>query len=396
MNGSLLDIALVVGILGFAISGYRQGFVVGALSFVGFFGGALFGVQLAPIIANEFTSQTSRIAVALGIAFGCALIGQVLAVAIGSRIRANMRSSGARVVDGFGGSAVSVVALLLVAWMVATPLASSTSPWLAAQVRQSKVVTGVNDVVPNSVRTLYNRFGDVVEQGDFPQVLGPLTPTQVRQVPAPDNALTNVPAVDNAKPSILKVVGSAPSCGKRLEGTGFIYAPHRVMTNAHVVAGTEDLKVQSQATGETFKATVVYYDPDVDVAVLDVPELDAPSLSFNDGAGSGDDAIVVGYPLDGDYQAVAARIRDQRLIQGPNIYKAGTIKRSVYTIRSKVQSGNSGGPLLSSNGQVYGVVFAAAIDDADTGYVLTYSEVKQAADSARSATRSVSTQDCSD
>jgi S1-C subfamily serine protease len=394
VDGSLLDIALVVGILGFAISGYRQGFVVGALSFVGFFGGALFGVQLAPIIANQFSSQSSRIAVALGIAFGCALIGQVLAVAVGSRIRAGLRSSSVRVVDGFGGSVVSVTALLLVAWMVATPLASSASPWLNGQVRRSVVVDAVNNVVPNSVRSLYNSFGEVVEQGDFPQVLGPLTPTQVRAVPAPDNALKNVPAVTNSEPSILKIIGQAPSCDRRLEGSGFVYAPHRVMTNAHVVAGTDEVSVESEATGKKFKATVVWYDPDRDVAVLDVEGLDAPALKFNKDVGSGDDAIVVGYPLDGAYQAVPARIRDQRTIKGPNIYRRGSVTRSVLTLRALVQSGNSGGPLLSSEGQVYGVVFAAAVDDEDTGYALSYDEVKEAAVGGQNATEAVSTQDC--
>ena len=394
MTGSLLDIALVVGIIGFAVSGYRQGFVVGALSFVGFFGGALFGVQLAPIIANQFSNSTSRIAIALGIAFGCALIGQVLAVAVGSRIRAGLRSSGVRVVDGFGGSVVSVAALLLVAWMVATPLASSTSPWLAAQVRRSVVVDAVNQAVPGQVRTLYNRFGDVVEQGDFPQVLGPLTPTNVRAVSAPDAALTKAPVVTRSKPSILKIVGQAPSCDRRLEGTGFVYAPHRVMTNAHVVAGTNKVTVQSYATAETQNATVVWYDPDRDVAILDVPDLEAPTLQFNSQAATGDDAIVVGFPLDGDYTATAARIREQRTIVGPNIYKAGTVTRSVLTLRSNVQSGNSGGPLLATDGTVYGVVFAAAIDDAETGYALSVSEVAPAAAGGKNATKEVSTGDC--
>ena len=394
MDGSLLDIALVVGILGFAVSGYRQGFVVGALSFVGFFGGALFGVQLAPIIANQFDNSTSRIAIALGIAFGCALIGQVLAVAVGSRIRAGLRSSSVRVLDGFGGSVVSVTALLLVAWMVATPLASSTSPWLAAQVRRSVVVGGVNDAVPGQVKQLYNRFGDVVEQGDFPQVLGPLTPTKVRAVDPPDAALSNAPVVTRSKSSILKVIGQAPSCDRRLEGTGFLYSTHRVMTNAHVVAGTSKVTVQSYASGETKEATVVWYDPNRDVAILDVPDLEAPALKFNSDAATGDDAIVVGFPLDGDYSATAARIREQRTIVGPNIYNAGEVTRSVLTLRAKVRSGNSGGPLLATDGSVYGVVFAAAVDDTDTGFALSVSEVSAAATAGKTATKEVSTGAC--
>lgn len=398
MDGSLLDIALVIGILGFAVSGYRQGFVVGALSFVGFFGGALFGVQLAPIIANQFDDQTSRVATALAVAFGCALIGQVLAVAVGSRVRAGLRSSGVRVVDGFGGSVVSVTALLLVAWMVATPLASSSSPWINAQVRRSVVVDAVNSAVPDAVRSLYEQFGDVVEQGDFPQVLGPLTPTEVRKVDPPDSALANSPVVQQARASVVKVIGQAPSCDRRLEGTGFVYSPNRVMTNAHVVAGTEEVRVQTSSKddgdGQTYRATVVWYDPNRDVAVLEVTGLNAPALNFNAHVASGADAIVVGYPEDGPYVPTAARIRDERTIIGPNIYNAGEVKRRVLTLRSEVRSGNSGGPLLAADGSVYGVVFAAAVDDPETGFALSVAEITSAANGGRQATQQVSTQSC--
>jgi len=392
VDGSLLDLALLVGILGFAVSGYRQGFVVGALSFVGFFGGALFGVQLAPVVANQFESQTSRVATALAVAFGCALIGQVLAVAVGSRVRAGMRSSGLRVLDGFGGSVVSVIALLLVAWMVATPLASSSSPWLAGQVRRSVIIPAINEAVPDTVRQLYDRFGKVVEQGDFPQVLGPLTPTEVRPVDPPDSALAQSEVVRQAEASVVKVIGQARSCDRRLEGTGFVYDRGRIMTNAHVVAGTDQVEVES--LGETFPARVVFYDPDVDVAVLVVDGLDAPVLKFNQRASSGADAIVVGYPEDGPYTATAARIRDERTIKGPNIYRSGEVQREVLMLRSEVRSGNSGGPLLAADGTVYGVVFAAAVDDPETGFALSVDQVRDAAVNGQRATEQVSTRGC--
>lgn len=392
MDGSLLDIALVVGILGFAVSGYRQGFVVGALSFVGFFGGALFGVQLAPVIANQFNSQTSRVAIALAVAFGSALIGQVLAVAIGSRVRASMRSSGLRVLDGFGGSIVSVVALLLVAWMVATPLGNSSSPWLAGQVRRSVVIPAVDAAVPNTVRSLYDRFGDVVEQGDFPQVLGPLTPTEVKPVAPPNSALANSEVVKAAQASVVKVIGQAPSCDRRLEGSGFLFSEGRVMTNAHVVAGTDEVQVES--LGERYQAKVVYYDPDTDVAVLDVENLNAPLLRFNPRAAAGADAIVVGYPEDGPYTATPARIRDERMIKGPNIYNSVDVQREVLMLRAEVRSGNSGGPLLASDGTVYGVVFAAAVDNKETGFALSYDQISEAIVKGKQSDQSVTTQGC--
>jgi S1-C subfamily serine protease len=393
VSGSYLDLLLLTGALGFAISGYRQGFVVGALSFVGFFGGALIGIQLAPVVAGRFVASTSKVGVALAVAFGCALIGQVIAVAIGSRLRAAvLRGQGLRAVDGLGGSVVSVVALLLVAWMVATPLALSPSTWLAAQVRQSIVVHSVDKVVPDPVRSLYERFGDVVERGDFPQVLGPLTPTEVREVPSPDPALVNDPVVRRVQASVVKVVGQAPSCDRRLEGSGFVYAPGLVMTNAHVVAGVDTVRVES--LGRKYGARVVVYDPRRDLAVLRVGSLQAEALPFNAAAQPQAGAIVVGYPQDGPYKPTAARIREVRSIYGPDIYQSSQLTRQVLTLKAEVRSGNSGGPLLAVDGSVYGVIFAAAVDDPDTGFALAMDEVQPVADAGRTAVAEVDTQGC--
>jgi S1-C subfamily serine protease len=392
MYGTLLDIALVVAVLVFAFSGYRQGFVVGALSFVGFFGGALLGVQVAPRIADRFDDDLARLAVAVTVAFGLAMVGQGLAVILGSRIRDRLRARPVRVVDGIGGSVISVLALLLVAWMVATPLASSSSPWLAREVRGSAVLGVVDRAVPDPVRTLYGSFGAVVRQGDFPEVFGRLTPTRVPDVAPPDSSLQRAAVVRNARGSVVKVFGSAPSCARRLEGSGFVYAPERVMTNAHVVAGVRGVKVE--VDGDRHDARVVVYDPERDLAVLYVPELAAPVLRFAEPAPADADAVVLGYPEDGPYTATAARVRDTRTIRGPDIYQQGSVRRSVYTLRSDVRSGNSGGPLMSLAGGVYGVIFAAAADDPQTGFALTAREAAPVAAAGRSATTRVSTQAC--
>jgi S1-C subfamily serine protease len=320
------------------------------------------------------------------------VIGQTFAVLVGGRIRDRMRHDHLRRVDNVGGGIVSALAVLLVAWMVAAPLGSAQYPWLASQVRRSAVIGAVDTVVPGQVRNLYSAFSDVVGRGDFPEVFGPLTPTEVTEVDPPDRRLVKSPAVQIAARSTVKVLGEAPSCDRRLEGTGFFYAKNRIMTNAHVVAGVKDLRVELGSRTES--ARVVAYDPDRDLAVLYVPDLDAPPMPFTKPALRGTDAIVVGYPLDGPYRPSEARIRDSRTIKGPNIYNTGTVRREVYTLRSKVQSGNSGGPLIATNGAVIGVIFAAAADDPQTGFALTAAEAAPVADAGRNATRAVSTQGC--
>ncbi len=393
MNGHLVDVVLVVLALLFAINGYRQGFVVGMLSFIGFFGGAVAGVQIAPLVAERFSGPAGRVVVSLTIVFALALLGQALAAVVGNRIRRSIRNQGLQVADDIGGAAVSVVAVLMVAWMVAAPLASSSVPWLAKAVRNSSIVGGVDKAMPGQARALYNSMRDAVDTDNFPNVFGALTPTQVRSVAPPDPALAGSAVVQRAHRSVVKILGDAPSCSRRIEGSGFVYAPQHVMTNAHVVAGTRT--VQVEANGDRYRARVVVYDPKRDLAVLYVPDLDAPVLKWSPRpAASGDGAIVVGYPLDGPYRAVSARVRDLRQVRGPDIYETGTVVRQVYTIRSDVRSGNSGGPLLASDGTVYGVIFAAAADDPETGFALSQTETAPVAAEGRTATEAGGTGHC--
>jgi S1-C subfamily serine protease len=180
--------------------------------------------------------------------------------------------------------------------------------------------------------------------------------------------------VSRVHESVVKIYGQAPSCDRQIEGSGFVYARHRVLTNAHVVAGSTSAAVV--VDGRSQPATVVLYDPRTDVAVLAVDHLGLPALTWATGAAdSGDDAIVAGYPLDGPFTVRSARIRADFDLRGPDIYGSSTVTREVYTVRGTVQSGNSGGPLLDSHGRVLGVVFGAAPDAADVGFVLTADEV---------------------
>jgi S1-C subfamily serine protease len=392
VTGSVLDLVLVVVAIAFAANGYRQGLVVGFLGFVGFLGGALLGVQLSPLVAEWVDPGVGRVLVALLVVFAVATLGQALAVVIGSALRNRLPGKATRVADNLGGSVVSVIAALLVVWMVAAPLASAPVPWLASEVRRSAVIETVDNAMPESVRRLYARLGATVDAGDFPEVFGRLTPTDVRSVEPPDPRLAQSPVVRGAQRSVVKVLGEAPSCDRRLEGTGFVFAPQRVMTNAHVVAGTRNLVIESG--DERLEARVVVYDPERDLAVLAVPGLSAPVLRFAPPARPGADAIVVGYPLDGPYTPVAARVRDVRQVRGPDIYNSRTVEREVYTIRATVRSGNSGGPLLAANGTVYGVIFAAAVDDPQTGFALTGRESAPVIAAGRSASATVDTGPC--
>ena len=392
--GNALDVLLVVACLLFAVSGYRQGLVVGLLSFVGFLGGGVLGAKLAPALADwEPLTRFPRAAVGLGAVFVAAVLGQLVATMVGAALRRRVTWRPARQLDALGGAAVGVVSLLLVSWLVGRAVASSSNPDLASQVRRSAVITTVDGLVPEAGRRWFAGFRNLVDEREFPEVFTALQAVDEADVPAPEPELGVSAGVGTARPSVLKVTGVARSCRRSIEGSGFVYAPGRVMTNAHVVAGVDEPRVE--VDGRELPARVVLFDPDLDVAVLAVDGLDQRPLLVNPvPAGGGDDAIVLGYPLDGDFRADPARIIGVRQARGEDIYQEDVVDREVYSVKGLVRRGNSGGPLVDPQGRVLGVVFAAAADDETIGYALTWAEVADAARTGVEAAERVSTGAC--
>ncbi|MGY1827429.1 MULTISPECIES: MarP family serine protease [unclassified Blastococcus] len=391
---SLVDLLLITLALVFALSGFRQGLLVSATSILGFLGGAVLGAQLAGPVADRIDgSSVSRVFAALVVVLAGALLGQILAGAAGRALRSRVTWEPAKMVDSVAGAVVSAAAVLLVAWMVASPLASSPFPQVAGQVRQSALVQAVDEVVPDEVRTVYEDLREAIDRRGLPDVLDPLTPTQAREVPAPDPELQNSTVVESVQGSVVRIRGVAPSCSRQIDGSGFVYAPERVMTNAHVLAGVSDPVVVAE--GREYDAVPVVVDEEIDVAVLAVPGLPQVPLRFSAGtADSGDDAIIMGFPGGGPLYVGPARVRDRGEISGPDFRNTQTVVRDVYALFGQVRAGNSGGPLFAPDGSVLGVVFASAIDDPQTGYALTGPQVAGAAEAGNVARTEVPTGPC--
>ncbi|MFE0172493.1 MarP family serine protease [Streptomyces sp. NPDC059002] len=398
---NVLDVLLLLAAVWFAVVGYRQGFVVGILSVIGFLGGGLVAVYLLPIVWDALTDDdaaavgTTAAVVAVVIVIVCASIGQAFTTHLGNKLRRYITWQPARALDATGGALVNVVAMLLVAWLIGSALAGTTLPTLGKEVRNSKVLLGVSRALPGQADTWFNDFSSVLAQNGFPQVFSPFANEPIKDVQPPDPKLAKSQVATTAKRSIVKVRGEARSCGKVLEGTGFVFADRRVMTNAHVVGGVDEPTVQIGDTNQTYDAKVVLYDWERDIAVLDVPTLKAPPLQFTSkDATSGAGAIVAGFPEDGPYDVRPARVRGRITAKGPDIYHRGTVRRDVYSLYATVRQGNSGGPLLTPDGKVYGVVFAKSLDDPDTGYALTVDEVREDIERGRTANQEVDSQGC--
>lgn len=401
MTVNVLDILLLVAAVWFAIVGYRQGFVVGILSVIGFLGGGLVAVYLLPVawdwLTDDSDVSTTAAVVAVVIVIVCASVGQAFTTHLGNKLRRHITWSPARALDATGGALVNVVAMLLVAWLIGSALAGTSLPTLGKEVRNSKVLLGVSRVMPDQADTWFADFTSVLAQNGFPQVFSPFANEPITEVQAPDPALAGSPVAARAQRSIVKVVGTAQSCSKVLEGTGFVFAERRVMTNAHVVGGVDEPTVQIGGEGRLYDAKVVLYDWQRDIAVLDVPDLKAPPLQFTDAdadARSGNSAIVAGFPENGSYDVRSARVRGRINANGPDIYHRGTVRRDVYSLFTTVRQGNSGGPLLTTDGRVYGVIFARSLDDPDTGYALTADEIREDITLGVAANQQVDSQGC--
>ncbi|MEU9400622.1 MarP family serine protease [Streptomyces sp. SID4985] len=396
---NVLDILLLAAAAWFAVVGYRQGFVVGILSVTGFLGGGLVTVYALPVIWDAVTGGrkvgTTLAVVAVVVVIVVASVGQALTTHLGGRLRRHITWSPARALDATGGALVNVAAMLLVAWLLGSALAQTTLPTVGREVRDSRVLVGMDQVLPGQADIWFKDFTSVLAQNGFPQVFSPFSNEPIQEVQPPDPALARGAVAVRAQRSIVKVTGTAHSCGKVLEGTGFVFGDRRVMTNAHVVGGVEEPTVQIGGEGRTYEARVVLYDWRRDIAVLDVPDLTAPALRFStEDADGGNGAIVAGFPENGSYDVRAARVRGRITANGPDIYHRGTVARDVYSLYATVRQGNSGGPLLTPKGKVYGVVFAKSLDDAETGYALTADEIRADIAKGRTATEQVGTDNC--
>lgn len=372
-----LDVAVLAVAFIAAVSGWRSGALGSLLSFVGVLLGAIAGVLLAPHLVSHIAAPRAKLFAALFLILALVVIGEVAGVVLGRAVRGAIRSRSIRTVDSVIGVAVQLVVVLTAAWLLATPLTQSKDqPELAAAVRGSRVLAQVNDLAPPWLKTVPKRLSALLNTSGLPAVLEPFSRTPVIPVASPDPELARNPVVQATAPSVVKVRSLAPSCQKVLEGSGFVIAPDRVMTNAHVVAGSNS--VQIYASGNPFDATVISYDPAVDIAILAVPNLPPPPLTFAQAeAKTGASVVVLGYPGGGNFTATPARIRELIKLSGPDIYRdPAPVTREVYTIRASVEQGNSGGPLIDLDGQVLGVVFGAAVDDPETGFVLTADEVR--------------------
>ncbi|GAA2037720.1 MarP family serine protease [Pseudokineococcus marinus] len=394
-GGVVVDVLVVLLALVYALSGFRRGLVVGLLSLVGFLGGGAVAAALLPGALAGWEPPWQRVVLLLGGVLVAALLGQALLVAVGARLRDLVPWRPLRLLDGLLGAAMSVLLVGALVWFAAGALRTAPVPTVSGAVEDSTIASALERAVPVEAGTVFAELGSALDAGGFPRVFtGGEEPIAPVDAPDAEAGAEAVAVAERVRGSVLKVTGVAEACGRGVEGSGFVVAPGRVVTNAHVVAGVTAPAVQVGGQGPRLPAEVVLYDPERDLAVLSVDELAAPALPLGEELAPGDAAAVLGFPLDGPYDAEAARVRQVVTALGEDVYGQPGVTREVYSLRADVQPGNSGGPLVDLDGRVVGVVFARSVDDPSTGYALTLRESAEVLDAAAGAAAPVSTQEC--
>lgn len=393
MTGVLVDVAIALIVVLFAGFGLRSGLLKSGSALVGLALGLVVAVPVSSAVGRTIDSAPWRLAAVVGLLVLLANLGYVGGMLVGERLRGRLRGRGARGLDRAAGGVLSMALAIVLVWMLALPLAASPVPGLAKAMRASALLPRIDAVMPDAARGLYDLIDDAIVAQGLPDVIGRLQETDVAEVGEPDPALSGDPEVVAASGSVVKVVGLASQCDRIIDGSGFFYAPGRVATNAHVVAGTSSTSIE--VDGERYPATVVYADENLDLAVLKVVGADLPALPL-DGATqpSGTDVVVVGHPGGGPLALASGKVRAQGEVTGPSFRDDETVTRDVLMLRGTVVPGNSGGPVVDLDGEVVGVVFGAAADEPDVGYALSIGAITDELQAASTASDKVVTGAC--
>jgi S1-C subfamily serine protease len=369
---NLLDVVLLVAIAIAVATGLRLGFLARAASFVGFAAGIALATVTVPYALSIAGDGQPAIRLFVGLLVLAVTVTVVASLfqAVGMRLRHSVAGSPLSSLDRGAGAVAGVVIVLLLVWFL-VPAASVVPGSIARQVRTSAVVDAVINLTPpppDTVQALRN----LVATSRFPEVFADLQPAPDTG-PPPEQIPIDAAVVERATASTVNV--ETEGCGRRFEGSGFTIQPGLVVTNAHVVAGADTIEARLP-DGPLLPATVVVFDPQRDLAVLEVADLPQEPLERAT-ADTGTVGVVIGYPGGQDTPRVAPiEVRDKRTALGRDIYGRDRTEREVLFLAAELRQGDSGSPVINADGRVVGVTFAISPDQTTSAFALDRTELE--------------------
>lgn len=387
---TILDLALIVTLLSYLIHGLRNGFLVTVGGLAGFAAGAVAAFVSVPVVSGLVEDSGWRLTAIVATAVLLMILGHGLGTMIGRNIRKVVRISPLRAADRVAGGGVNVVVSALVMSMLAFSIGSLGVPLVSQQLAESKVIRFIDGMTPTPVKSSMAQLRSAVIGEGIPTLLDGFGQGQPVAVP---DASTDTPALNKAAASVLKIAGTAYQCGQNQTGTGFVVSPGRVVTNAHVVAGVAEPVVETPGGG-ALPGRIVYFDTKHDLAVLAVDGLGTAPLQLSSDLPAGSPAAFAGYPHGGPFQSKPATVQDIATVLVPDIYGNNPAPEDVYRLAADVQPGNSGGPLLTTDGQVAGLIFAKATTEPSLGFAITMADLGPVAAQAPGLGSAVSSGQC--
>jgi S1-C subfamily serine protease len=368
----VVDVVIVAILVVALLTGLQRGLLASLGTIVGLILGGVSAFWLLPLVSAWLPSPVWRGAAIVGLGVGLLLLGAALGSAVGAAMRKGVDRTPLKGFERFLGGLASVVVAALAIALVAPTIAIAGVPAVSSAIASSRVLKGIDALIPPPLDTTIAQLRATVMGDGLPQ-LGELLGPGAGIAASPPIALDD-PELQRAAASVARISGVAYACGTGMTGSGFVVAPDRLITNAHVVAGVETplVELPGQAARE---GRVVYFDPVDDLAVVAVDDLQAAPLDVAPVLGAGAAAAVEGYPNGGPFTSVPATVLSVGTVPVPDVYDKSAAPREIYALEAAVRPGNSGGPLLTGDGAVAGLVFARGIDDASRGYAITTAEL---------------------
>lgn len=368
----VVDVLIVVILVVALITGLQRGLLASLGTILGLIAGGVAAFWLLPILSAWLPSPVWRGAIVLAAGVGLLVLGAALGAAIGGAARRGVDRTPLKGFDRFLGGVASVVVAALAIVLIAPTIAMSGGPAVSTSISSSRVLGGIDALVPDPVDATLAELRAAVMDDGLPQLQNLLGPTG-GVTAAPPVALDD-PELQQAAASVARISGVAHACGTGATGSGFVVAPDRIVTNAHVVAGV-DTPVVELPGRDAREGRIVYFDPVDDIAVVAVDGLDAAPLAVAPMLSPGAAAVVQGYPHGGPFTSVPATVLSSGTVPVPDVYDESAAPREIYALEADVRPGNSGGPLLTAGGDVAGIVFARGLDQRDRGYAMTTNEL---------------------